>query len=149
VKQFVITDAGMTDLIRPALYQAHHKIENITSYVNITGQNNQIGGIIGYVNTDNVKITNCVNYGTIQGRELVGGIIGGGFKNTVFTNCVNHGAITATNLNVGGITGEKYAAASLVNCSNDGVITGGGIVATADVGSASNYAGFLVGHEYN
>ena len=30
-KQFVITDAGMTDLIRPALYQAHHKIENITS----------------------------------------------------------------------------------------------------------------------
>ena len=30
-KQFVIVDAGMTDLIRPALYQAHHHIENITS----------------------------------------------------------------------------------------------------------------------
>lgn len=30
-KQFVIVDAGMTDLIRPALYQAYHKIENITS----------------------------------------------------------------------------------------------------------------------
>lgn len=30
-KQFAILDAGMTDLIRPALYQAHHKIENITS----------------------------------------------------------------------------------------------------------------------
>lgn len=30
-KQFIITDAGMTDLIRPALYQAHHKIENITT----------------------------------------------------------------------------------------------------------------------
>ena len=30
-KKFVITDAGMTDLIRPALYQAYHKIENITS----------------------------------------------------------------------------------------------------------------------
>jgi diaminopimelate decarboxylase len=28
---FVIIDAGMTDLIRPALYQAYHKIENITS----------------------------------------------------------------------------------------------------------------------
>lgn len=28
---FVIVDAGMTDLIRPALYQAHHKIENISS----------------------------------------------------------------------------------------------------------------------
>lgn len=30
-KQFAIVDAGMTDLIRPALYQASHKIENISS----------------------------------------------------------------------------------------------------------------------
>lgn len=30
-KQFAILDAGMTDLIRPALYQAYHKIENLTS----------------------------------------------------------------------------------------------------------------------
>ena len=28
---FAIIDAGMTDLIRPALYQAHHKIENLNS----------------------------------------------------------------------------------------------------------------------
>ncbi len=31
VKQFLIVDAGMTDLIRPALYQAYHKIENLSS----------------------------------------------------------------------------------------------------------------------
>lgn len=30
-KQFAIVDAGFTDLIRPALYQAHHKIENISA----------------------------------------------------------------------------------------------------------------------
>ncbi len=30
-KNFVITDAGMTELIRPALYQAEHKIDNISS----------------------------------------------------------------------------------------------------------------------
>lgn len=30
-KKFCIVDAGMTDLIRPALYQAYHKIENLTS----------------------------------------------------------------------------------------------------------------------
>ena len=29
--RFAIIDAGMTDLIRPALYQAHHKIENLSS----------------------------------------------------------------------------------------------------------------------
>lgn len=30
-KQFAIVDAGFTELIRPALYQAFHKIENLTS----------------------------------------------------------------------------------------------------------------------
>ena len=30
-KRFAIVDAGMTDLIRPALYQAYHRIENISS----------------------------------------------------------------------------------------------------------------------
>jgi diaminopimelate decarboxylase len=30
-KQFVIVDAGMTELIRPALYDAHHKIVNLSS----------------------------------------------------------------------------------------------------------------------
>ena len=29
-KQFVIIDAGMTELIRPALYQAHHQVQNIS-----------------------------------------------------------------------------------------------------------------------
>ncbi|MDP3002449.1 MAG: diaminopimelate decarboxylase [Bacteroidales bacterium] len=32
---FAIIDAGMTDLIRPALYQAHHKIENLSSEGNL------------------------------------------------------------------------------------------------------------------
>lgn len=30
-KRFAIVDAGMTDLIRPALYDAYHRIENLTS----------------------------------------------------------------------------------------------------------------------
>lgn len=30
-KKFAIVDAGMNDLIRPALYEAYHKIENLTS----------------------------------------------------------------------------------------------------------------------
>ena len=31
--KFAIIDAGMNDLMRPALYQAYHKIENLTSYM--------------------------------------------------------------------------------------------------------------------
>ena len=33
-KNFLILDAGMTELMRPALYQAFHKIENISSLAN-------------------------------------------------------------------------------------------------------------------
>lgn len=45
VKQFIITDAGMTDLIRPALYQAHHKIENISSTEKETALYDVVGPI--------------------------------------------------------------------------------------------------------
>jgi diaminopimelate decarboxylase len=31
IKNFCIVDAGMTDLIRPALYDAYHHIENLTA----------------------------------------------------------------------------------------------------------------------
>ena len=30
-KRFAIVDAGMNDLLRPALYSAHHQIQNISS----------------------------------------------------------------------------------------------------------------------
>ena len=41
-KQFAILDAGMTDLIRPALYQAYHKMENLSSEVYPTGNSRQL-----------------------------------------------------------------------------------------------------------
>lgn len=44
-KKFVIVDAGMTDLIRPALYQAHHKIENITSESSVKQRYDVVGPI--------------------------------------------------------------------------------------------------------
>ncbi len=42
-KQFVILDAGMTELIRPALYQAYHHIENLTA----AGENSQLYDVVG------------------------------------------------------------------------------------------------------
>lgn len=43
--QFVILDAGMTDLIRPALYDAHHHIENLTSQEKNTQSYDVVGPI--------------------------------------------------------------------------------------------------------
>jgi diaminopimelate decarboxylase len=39
-KNFLILDAGMTELMRPALYQAYHQIENISRQLKI-GQNDE------------------------------------------------------------------------------------------------------------
>ena len=44
-KQFAIVDAGMTELIRPALYQAKHKILNITSLCDKTERYDVVGPI--------------------------------------------------------------------------------------------------------
>lgn len=45
VKQFAIVDAGMTDLIRPALYDAYHLIQNITSPENAPEKYDVVGPI--------------------------------------------------------------------------------------------------------
>ncbi len=44
-KKFVILDAGFTDLIRPALYGAHHLIENLTSTSGETDRYDVVGPI--------------------------------------------------------------------------------------------------------
>ena len=44
-KQFAIVDAGMTELIRPALYQAKHKIVNLTSQSNNIEKYDVVGPI--------------------------------------------------------------------------------------------------------
>jgi diaminopimelate decarboxylase len=44
-KNFLILDAGMTELMRPALYQAFHKIENISSIANVHVKYDVVGPI--------------------------------------------------------------------------------------------------------
>ncbi len=42
---FVILDAGLTELIRPALYQAFHKVENLTSIIDTNERYDVVGPI--------------------------------------------------------------------------------------------------------
>lgn len=47
-KTFLITDAGMNDLIRPALYGAFHKVENLTAgYVRKDMDENRVYDVVG------------------------------------------------------------------------------------------------------
>lgn len=130
-----------------SMAMAGAKIENITSYVNITASNNQVGGIVGYCATNNVQIINCANHGTITGRELVGGIVGGCWTNITYTNCTNYGNVTATSCRVGGIVGELFAVATVNNCSNEGTVMAGSIAATSDYGTNPSYAGNIAGEK--
>jgi diaminopimelate decarboxylase len=47
-KNFAIVDAGMTELMRPALYQAYHKIENISQQLDNSEIKNQESKIVNY-----------------------------------------------------------------------------------------------------
>ena len=48
-KNFIILDAGMTELMRPALYQAYHKIENISTETGVgAGQELSEGKVVKY-----------------------------------------------------------------------------------------------------
>jgi diaminopimelate decarboxylase len=44
-KKFAIVDAGFTELIRPALYQAHHNIENLSGNEDIIEKYDVVGPI--------------------------------------------------------------------------------------------------------
>lgn len=48
-KKFVILDAGMTDLIRPALYEAKHKIQNLTADYCRQDQDSETYDVVGPV----------------------------------------------------------------------------------------------------
>lgn len=45
-KNFLVLDAGMTELIRPMLYQAYHKIENLSRKSEVGGRKSEVGSQI-------------------------------------------------------------------------------------------------------
>ena len=128
-------------------------IDGVTSYVNITGTDNQIGGIAGnVVDRAEVNITNCKNYGNITstGKQFAAGIVGGGWSCTKISNCENYGNITGSTY-VSGIVGEihtSFAGAGVTNCTNSGIVKAGSTTATTDNGSADLYVGNIIG-KYN
>jgi len=76
---FVILDAGMTELIRPMLYQAYHVIENITSQSEVTESYDVVGPICESTDTfakalelpetkrgDLFQIHSCGAYGEVM-----------------------------------------------------------------------------------
>ena len=100
-------------------------IENCFSYVTISGNGNNVGGIVGYVGSD-CTVRNCANFGSVTGSSNVGGIIGTfvGSGNAV-TGCYNTGSVTSTGANAGGVFGSSTYGVTIDSCYNTGSVTGG------------------------
>ena len=98
-------------------------------------ENAHVGGLIGYAG-DGVYpciITNCINYGVVDGTTYVGGIAGS-FNGGSIDSCKNFAGINGIN-NVGGITGACIAGLDytlVFGNTNNGDVSGteivGGIV---------------------
>ena len=90
-----------------------------------------------------ITVENCDNYGTISGKEYVGGIIGGYATahnaKYIFEGCSNYGRITGTGNSVGGIAGALFGVMDTIKkCAN-----------YAQVTSSGNYVAGIVGYDVN
>ena len=65
-KQFAILDAGFTDLIRPALYQAHHEMENISSDAGV-----EVYDVVGPICESSDVFGKAVQLQRVQRGDLV------------------------------------------------------------------------------
>lgn len=84
---------------------------------------------------------NCVNYATVQGKELVGGLFSSYDSSNSITACANYGKVTASSLWVGGLVGY-FNGGTIQDCANYGDVKGAncvaGMVGFVDQGKIQN-----------
>lgn len=92
------------------------EIRNLTIRNSFIHGLNDVGALLGF---GSASITNCFNYGHVEGNMYVGGISG---SSSVIRNCCNYGNVIGTDDCVGGIIG--YAGGAIYNCANYGTVRG-------------------------
>ena len=114
---------------------------DLENNANITGTD-YVGGIFGYVKTDEFQFSDIRNNGNIAGKSYVGGIIGrhSSYDDVEYTALSNGGDIEASGDYVGGLCGNLtathyYETLTTADCINTGSITG-----KAYVGGLFGYA---------
>ncbi len=92
-RKFVILDAGMNDLLRPALYQAFHKIENISS-----GKPEEKYDVVGPI----CESADCFGKDVVLNATQRGDII-------VIHSCGAYGETMASRYNLRDLPGNAYS----------------------------------------
>lgn len=113
--------------------------------IGYTGESSEIGGFAGRMQG---TIENCVNHGTVKGKNYVGGIIGtrdNAMGACDVQNCTFDGTVIATGSNAGGIVGGGYSDSSAPNGIK---VTINGCTASGTIVGDSNVGGVLGGDVY-
>ena len=126
-------------------------LKNCKSEATVTG-NTAVGGICGkvtlidYSNTGKKlsaqeELLDCVNLGTVSGKQNVGGVVGHLFtaaSGVAIKDLVNNGEVTGTT-SAGGVVGYAQGVAEMWELVNNGAVTGtiggthtGGVCGSAD-----------------
>ncbi len=112
--------------------------------IGYTGELNEIGGLAGRMQG---TIENCVNHGTVKGKNYVGGIIAtqdNAMGKCDVLSCSFDGTVTGSR-NVGGIVGGGYSDSSAPNGCK---VTVESCTAGGTVSGDTNVGGILGGDEY-
>ena len=112
--------------------------ENGTITITVTA--NAFGGIVGWNN--GCIVSDCNNYGTVNGDDFAGGIVGDSCNGGRVEFCGNYGTVNGASMLNGGIAG-RIAEGSIYRCGNSGTVTGGdftgGVVGAIDKYSSISY----------
>ena len=105
---------------------------------NVTGEGNDVGGVVGYANTSST-VQDCYNTGNVTGESnYVGGVVGGADTSSTIQDCYNTGNVTGEGDRVGGVVGGAGTSSTVQDCYNTGNVTGEGDRVGGVVGIAAN-----------
>lgn len=103
-------------------------IKECINYTSVMGAANDVGGICGY-NLETGIVTNCKNYGAINGKSYNGCIVAVNQGSATVTNNTNYGKITGANY-IGGIIGRSESRYGSGDFNITGNTNNGAVVAT-------------------
>lgn len=119
-------------------------VSGCANYGTVYTAHNYGGGIIGIstVTTGSeihTAITDCHNYGSIEGMSSLGGVAGVAANGTSISQCSNHGEVHPLMGRAGGIIGETSGTVAAAMCHNtahvEGSMLAGGIAGDVPTGA--------------
>ena len=106
----------------------------------------KVGGLAGTIRS-NVLIENCYNKANVNGRNIVGGIVGmSSGKNSTVSACYNTGSVSSAGKAAGimGYVGGSTENTAIKNCYNTGTQSYGILASAADTSTGSVADSFTV-----